>query len=102
MYGGSRNHQKLVGHKNTIIRCITRDILSVATTKYPFIIGAKRRGLSYFVLETGDGVVTFIVEMHDTKTRDSAPPFRDGYVGKFKLESPNKVKIAKFLWCTHE
>jgi hypothetical protein len=46
--------------------------------------------------------LTFIVEMHDAEACDSTSPFRHSYIGKIKLESPNEIKIAKFLWYIHE
>jgi hypothetical protein len=62
MYGDSQNHQKLVrGMSTQSYIMIERDILSVATTKYPFIIGAKRKRFRLVYIRSGDSVLTFIV-----------------------------------------
>ena len=52
-----------------------RGLLSVATTKYPFTIGAvfhvKR------TQATQEHMQTFIIQMNDGQTSDSALPFRN-------------------------
>jgi hypothetical protein len=84
-------------HEFRIMRCEPRDVLSVATTKYPSTIGAKRTSSFIFVQVCHDSLLTFIVKMHNTEACDSAPPFRDRYICKIELESPNEIEITKVL-----
>lgn len=102
MYGDNQSHQKLWKYELKIIHHDRWGRTFCSNNKVSVYNRCYGRVQCLHDMISDDNLVTFIIQMHNTKTCVSAPPFGDRYVCKIKLELTNKIKIAKSLRRIHE